>query len=173
VEADLQRFLAPLEQRGILERRGKGRCRKSRVSLLPAILLKMIVAILPRGKARIAALLALARISFHLSGWPATVAAWKRQFPVRNHGHAFDQESARAIDEAVCTAAAHSPLGVNCKERALCCWALAREAGCPAELVIGVELFPLSGHCWCEAGPWVVSDHADKCARYIPALRYA
>jgi hypothetical protein len=107
-------------------------------------------------------------------GWPRTIAIWRRLFPVRPLERLAPaaEALAHAIDDAVCTAAAWNPFGVACKERALSCWALARGAGLPATLVIGVELFPFSGHCWCEAGPWVLSDHAENCVPYLPILRY-
>jgi hypothetical protein len=176
-EADVGRFLAKLERRGVLRRRGQAAGRGARTPLaagLAALLLKMVAAMLPSRKVQAALLLTLARLSLRLCGWTGTVAAWARHFPLvegRLAPHRAEA-TARAIDDAVCSAAAGNPLGVACKERALCCWALARAAGLPAALVIGVELFPLSGHCWCEAGSWIVSDRPDNCARYTPALRY-
>jgi hypothetical protein len=119
-------------------------------------------------------LLSTAKLSIRLFGWVRTVAAWQRRFPAAGSLIADGTEAAaRGIDEAVCSAAAINPLGVACKERALACWALARTAGLPATLVIGIDLFPLTGHCWCEVGPWIVSDHPDNVTRYIPALRYS
>jgi hypothetical protein len=59
-----------------------------------------------------------------------------------------------------------------CKERALCCWALARAAGLAATLVVGLQLFPLAGHCWCEVGSWTLSDDRARCDLYTPVIRY-
>jgi Transglutaminase-like superfamily len=77
------------------------------------------------------------------------------------------------IDTAVRQAAARHILKVECKERALCCWVLARRAGVPAQLVVGICLFPLEGHCWCECGEWIFSDDRDRCASYHPVITYA
>jgi hypothetical protein len=174
-EADLKGFLTTLEQRGILQRRGGDvRPRSSPGACLAAWLLKVVVRLLPWRRARAVALLSAAKVSCRLFGWARTVAAWQGQFPPAAGPIATDETetSVRAIDEAVCGAAAANPLGVACKERALSCWALARTAGLPAALVIGVDLFPLTGHCWCEVGPWVLSDHSENVTPYIPALRY-
>ncbi len=176
VEEDLGSFLTTLQQRGILRRRGKSvrGLRHTLAAVLAALMLKVVLGVLPSRRARAAGLLSLARWSIRICGWSATITSWKRQFPLPA-GSVSPEEAgavARAIDDAVCSAAARNPFGVACKERALCCWALARASGLPAAVVIGVELFPLSGHCWCEAGSWILSDHPDNCARYAPVLRY-
>jgi hypothetical protein len=175
VQGDLNCLLAPLEQTGVLRQSadGSGQWRAS-VAGLAARLLHSVSRRLPSLQARAAAHLTLARISLRLFGWSATLATWRRRFPLcsRNLSPHEADETARAIDEAVCSAAAANPFGVACKERGLCCWALARVAGLPAELVIGVEPFPLIGHCWCEVGSRVLSDRADNVACYLPVLRY-
>jgi hypothetical protein len=179
VQADLDRLLADMTSRGIL-RQGDASARRPR--LLSATrwaswVLTVVFGLMPWLKKRPTALLGLAKISFGLFGWTATLSAWRRHFPLRAPSPCDNPldaaAAARAIDEAVRNAAARQLLGVACKERALCCWALARAAGLPATLVIGVELFPLAGHCWCEIGPWTVSDDRDSCKRYTPVLRYA
>jgi hypothetical protein len=176
-EDDLRRFLATLEKRGILRRNRGGGGRGSDglpKKCLAAGMLNLTLGWMPSLKAQAAALLTAAKLCLGSLGWTRTVAAWRRQFPIRPVCLSPHQAEtrARAIDDAVCSAAAWNPFGVACKERALSCWVLARTAGLPAALVIGVELFPLSGHCWCEAGPWIVSDHAENCVSYVPALRY-
>lgn len=177
-EADLRQFLTTLEQRGIIQRRGPKAAQNapsSRAARYSASLLKLVIRLLPWRKARAAVLLTAARISLRLFGWTGTIHAWKKRFSQRERvlPRAEADALAEAIADATCDAAAWNPLGVACKERALCCWALARLAGLPAELVIGVELFPLSGHCWCQVGARILSDHPDNCARYVPALCYA
>jgi hypothetical protein len=176
-EADLGRFLTNLERRGILLRRGEVAGRSSAGSpgaRLLARMLKTVIRFRRSPKAQAAALLTFARLSLKLFGWAQTVRAWKRSFSLREGRALADNVEALAqrIDDAVCSAAAHHPLGVACKERALSCWALARRAGVSAALVIGVEHFPLSGHCWCQIGVRIVSDRPDNCARYVPVLRY-
>jgi hypothetical protein len=65
------------------------------------------------------------------------------------------------------------PLPMACKERALACWLLLRWEGLAARLVVGLEFFPLVGHCWCEVGSLVLSDYPDHCEFYTPVLNYA
>jgi hypothetical protein len=175
VQDDLDGLLAPLEQASVLRRSGKGRGqRRPLVAGLAASLLHGVLRRMPSLLGRAAALLTLARLSLRLFGWSATLAAWRREFPLRSGVMSPHEahEKIQAIDEAVWSAAAANPFGVACKERGLCCWALARVAGLPAELVIGVEPFPLLGHCWCEVGSHVLSDRPDNVACYLPVLRY-
>jgi hypothetical protein len=77
----------------------------------------------------------------------------------------------RAIDAFSRSMAASHPLPVECKERALATWALARISGVPAELVVGVHPFPLEGHCWCAYDGAVYSDDSERCAQFEPVWR--
>lgn len=77
-----------------------------------------------------------------------------------------------AIDEKVRTIAAKHLLNIGCKERALCCWTLIRSYGLPVKLVLGVDLFPLASHCWCEFGSEILTDYSDRCERFTPILSY-
>jgi Transglutaminase-like superfamily len=174
VETELRTFLADLERRGILRRREGTVGRTTTAVALAAGILKVLLRVSCR-QARAATLLNLAKLSFRLFGWTQTVMAWQHAFPRRDKSLSpREQESAAiAIDAAVCQAAAGNLLGVACKERALSCWALARMTGMPANLVIGVELYPLAGHCWCEVDSRVISDYADNVARYLPVLRFS
>ena len=116
--------------------------------------------------------LTLARVSFLVSGWNATVEAWRRRLPAaRGLVADLPEQSARAIDQAVRGAAAHHMMNVDCKERALACFALARMVGLPATLVVGVDFYPLAGHSWCESGPDVIGDEDAHCRRFTPAFR--
>jgi hypothetical protein len=177
VAADLDALLEDMVRRGIVTRDGAAPSRR-RGKLgagIAAAVVRGLLGILrgPRSRATVA--LAAARISFGLFGWNATVDAWKRRLPER-HG-TIEQTAAdamvRSIDEIVRARAARMWLDVDCKERALSCLALARLAGLPASLVIGVDFYPLSGHCWCEVGDRVVSDDPANCRRYLPVFRYA
>jgi hypothetical protein len=120
---------------------------------------------------RATAILILSRLSYALFGWKATVAAWTARFP-EAQGTA-DALKAREIDMVVRRACARNWVGADCKERALSCFTLARAAGRPASLHIGVALSPLGGHCWCRIGEHLVSDDAERCARFLPVFRYA
>ena len=122
------------------------------------------------------ALLTLARLALPLFGWVRTVAAWQ-QFHSRtlSEGRSPQHKATliAAIDTAVRDEAARHFLTMECKERALCCWSLARAAGLPATLVVGINTFPLQGHCWCEVDHRIFSDDRDRCVRFQPVITYA
>jgi hypothetical protein len=125
------------------------------------------------GRVRAALVLTLARLATASFGWARTIAAWQRSLgraPARSSD--IDEQAVRVVDQTVQRMAAKHPLPMACKERALSCWALTRWAGVPASLVIGLELFPLVGHCWCEAGSSILSDFDDHCETYTPIVRY-
>jgi hypothetical protein len=177
VQSDLSAFLRELESRDLLRRQG-GRLRRSG-SLAPArLLLRPLLHAahrLARSPERSAhALLALARLSFVLFGWSRTVAVWQEvhaRFATRRPGEG-DAEAIQALDGAVRAAVASHPIAVACKERALCAWSLARAAGLSATLVVGIDLFPIAGHCWCEVGAQPLGDDRDRCDRFTPVARW-
>jgi hypothetical protein len=175
VENDLTVFLSELERQGLLCRE---RSRRSDASGLARLLLRPSLAAThrllrsPQAKAR--SLLALARLSFALFGWSRTVAAWKDAhacFPTREVGER-DAETIQALDRAVRTAVASHPVSVACKERGLCSWSLARAAGLNASVVVGVFLFPIAGHCWCEVGSQLLGDDQERCIEFTPVARW-
>ncbi len=178
VTDDLDEFLSRLEREGLVRRRlsrrepGRLTTALARVTLTPALV--FIHRALRGTQSRAAALLALARLSFRLFGWSRTVRVWRRCHPPNTAplSDAEGAEAAATIDEAVRRAAARHPITVECKERSLCCWALARRAGIPAALVVGISLFPLAGHCWCESGGRTLGDDRDRCEAYTPVARY-
>jgi hypothetical protein len=120
-------------------------------------------------QARAAVLLTLARLSCALAGWTATIRAWERRTNPRS---VEPIELATQIDQAVRAAAAKHLLKVACKERALSCWALARSAGLNAELVVGIQFFPVAGHCWCEVGDLPLSDDKSRISDFRPIARW-
>lgn len=174
IAADLDSFLGDLERRGLLQSRRRRPRPGIRWMLAPAIAgvalgaLRLVRS--QRGRARVA--LTLARVSFLISGWNATVAAWRRRLPAAR-GVPTEQPDprARSVDEAVRRAAAGHAMNVDCKERALASFALARMIGLPATLVVGVDFYPLAGHSWCESGSAVIGDEEAHCRRFTPAFR--
>jgi hypothetical protein len=68
--------------------------------------------------------------------------------------------------------ASRHPAGIECQERAIVCWRLLRELGLPARLIVGIDLYPFLGHCWCECEAQVVSDDAQRCYRFVPVIVY-
>jgi hypothetical protein len=178
VQRDLQAFLEGLERERLLHRPGLSPTHhkpKSITSFLALMLvLRGIHAWMPSVKARARALLMLAYISIRVFGWPRTLTVWQyfyHQRPIRHDVREIEQ-TARAIDGAVRAVAADHPLPIACKERALCCWALLRFEGLPAKLLLGVDLFPFSSHCWCQLGSLVLSDDEDRCQRFTAVVSY-
>jgi hypothetical protein len=171
VQADLTAMLRQLEERGLLQKGPTRRRRRNFWSMLALVPFLFLIGWLPLLRLRAGALLILASLSFACFGWARTVAVWQRSVR-RRSAAALEEPAVKALDEAVRSAATWLPLQIACKERAIACWTLASWAGMPAKLIVGLELFPLAGHCWCEVGLWTLSDDLDKCEFYSPVLCY-
>jgi hypothetical protein len=176
VRADLDDFLRDLRRQGLLRAAPAAPAGRRPGTILAFCTLAPALWLASRAGRGVRnwLLLALARLSFPLFGWARTVAVWRRVFPPAS-GRLLPEEGERKaamVDEAVRRSAAGHLFRVDCKERALCCWVLARSAGVPAVLVVGVQLFPLQGHCWCEFGTRLFSDDRDRCEAYQPVARY-
>jgi hypothetical protein len=178
VRNDLAVFLLDLETQGLLCRQGsRPRSDHSALGLARFLLRPSLNAAhrflrLPKTKSR--ALLTLARVSFALFGWTRTITVWREAhayLPVRQSCEA-DAETVQALDAAVHAAAASHPVAVACKERALCSWSLARAAGLNASVVVGIAVFPVAGHCWCEVGTQTLGDNEEWCCRFTPVARW-
>jgi len=121
-------------------------------------------------------LISLAFAATRLFGWSHTIGAWDRA--TSPSSAAADPPRVppavlAAVDRVVGRALARHPLPVGCKERSLAAWALARTGGVPAEVVLGVDLFPFGLHCWCAYGSFVLADRYEgRCDRYTPLLVY-
>jgi hypothetical protein len=176
VENDLAGFLGDLENQRLLCSQRSGPRRRSfglaRVVLRPA--LHGAHGFLRSRETKARMLLAWARLSFALFGWTRTVAVWREahaHFPAQQSGGG-DAETIRSLDSIVRAAVAGHPIPVACKERALCSWSLARAAGLDAALIVGIDLFPMAGHCWCEVGTQTLGDDRDRCDHFTPVGRW-
>lgn len=176
VQSDLAVFLRDLEKQGLLcgrrNRRRSAGSGPARLLLRPALGATHRLLRSPHKRAQ--ALLGWARLSFALFGWTATVAAWQEahaRFPGREAG-ACDAELVGVLDRTVRAAVAGHPVAVACKERALCAWSLARAAGLNATLIVGIELFPMAGHCWCEVAAHPLGDDQDRCDQFTPVAQW-
>lgn len=176
VQNDLAVFLRHLEKQGLLcSQRNPRRSvalGPARLLLRPALAVAHRLLRSPDSQAR--ALLGLARLSFALFGWTATVAVWQEahaHLPARQ-ADGRDAETVRTLDRTVRTAVAGHPVSVACKERALCSWSMARAAGLSACLIVGIELFPMAGHCWCEVAARPLGDDQDRCDQFTPVARW-
>lgn len=178
VRRDLNRFLDQLKTRRLIltEQVSEAQQRTRRITCkwLIGMLLGRSGARAYLTKARVWKLLALAKISFLLIGWSRSITLWRRHFPVvlRCEQDRHPGRTAKVIDEMVRESAAGHFLGIGCKERALCTWALLRSSGMAATLVVGVDLFPLATHSWCEFDSMILSDFRDRCESFIPILKY-
>jgi hypothetical protein len=171
VRADLGRLLQQLQRQRLLRLAGKRRPDPLLWLATAVVPCLWLIRWLPAGGVRAAVVLTLAKLALVCFGWARTVAVWRFGLRGREGGPA-DAAGLDAMDQTVQRIAAGHPLPMACKERALACWALLRWSGVPAALVVGVELFPLTGHCWCEAGGRTWSDYADNCDSYTPVIRY-
>jgi hypothetical protein len=114
-------------------------------------------------------MLAFARLSCRQAGLAATAEAWRRRFGTGGHADAEVVAEEAGIIHA--TATRHW-LRVDCKERALTAWAVARRKGVDATVVIGLRLYPLGGHAWCRVGDRIIADNPEFCAAHKPILEY-
>lgn len=121
-------------------------------------------------------LLTLAWISVRILGWTKTIRLWRRlQCPVDKYTLSDDWEPiVQAVNALICKATAtHLFLPMACKERALVGWHILKSTfGLPAELVIGINLYPFQAHAWVECGSWIVTDERSHCEIFTPAIRY-
>ncbi|HET8840606.1 MAG TPA: lasso peptide biosynthesis B2 protein [Ktedonobacteraceae bacterium] len=181
VRDDMQTFLADLESKKLIfQRRGpisKNMRRPRKTPLLFWLLapfLRSACALPFSLESKAWLLLTLAFLSLRMSGWSETLELWRQQFPNHKHKKVSPELEpyAKLVDQLIRTRAAHHLFHVDCKERALSCWGLLRSAGFSARLVMGIHLFPLECHCWCEAGAWVLSDDQDRCKQFTPITSY-
>jgi hypothetical protein len=176
VAADLAVFLRDLESQGLLcgrrHRRRRGSFGLARLLLRPALRAAHRLPRSAQAKARI--FLTLARLSFALFGWTPTISAWQEahaHFPQSQAGEP-DAATIQALDTTVRAAVASHPFAVACKERALCAWSLVRAAGLNASLVVGIDLFPIAAHCWCEVRAQPLGDDLERCIDFRPVARW-
>jgi hypothetical protein len=164
-DLELKRIIRQTKDRGISDRVGR--------SLSWAAVTPMLwwIRLIRGQRAKISLLLALALLNCRLLGWAPTVAAWRRACPQPLALPPDPDAVMRAIDTTTRSVAASHLLPVACKERALTTWALGRTAGVPVELVVGVQAFPLQGHCWCTYENAVYSDDAERCAQFRQVWR--
>ncbi len=120
-------------------------------------------------------LLAFARVSVSCVGFAKTVRAW-RHYPAEHCSPSVRPLAGESVIEAVDSAVRHVMarhiLSIGCKERSLCCWSLLRARGIPARLNVGIHLYPLRGHCWCQSESWTPADDGEVCRGFTPVAVY-
>jgi hypothetical protein len=183
IRADMDSFLASLQQLHLLvapgsrwRKRGAARSALAR-STIPILHFVNHTPGLSQGT-RAWALLTIAYASNRMFGWTNTVRIWNRYGFESAHGKNCQPidgaaEALSRIDSTVSRAISRHPLNLDCKERALCCWALSRYAGLAGRIVLGIDLFPINIHCWCESHSHIVGDRYEgNCDRYTPVRVY-
>lgn len=128
---------------------------------------------LPGVRTSPTALLLLARLCFVTLGWARTIDLWRDQHAgsLRPATVPADAAVLHSTDGSIRRAAARLPT-VACKERSLAAWHVLARRGIASSLVVGIQLYPLAGHVWCEAAGQILTDFPDHCAAYRPIARY-
>lgn len=179
VRADFDSFHRDLLRKGILTKPLATSGRRGlfqRIKTGPiGCMLRLILRVFRSDTRRARALLAFASASLKVLGWAKTVEIWRdvTTLKVDCIQQVADPARVEAIGQAVRDALSRSVIPADCKARALCGWAMLRAAGQPAQLFVGVELFPFLGHCWCESESRPLSDGGDRSGRFIPVLQYS
>ncbi len=176
VQLDLNRLLNELRRRGLIDEGSAALPRHRLRRMLAAVCigppLRLLGLIAPLGGISTSILLIFARACFMLFGWGSTVSAWTSVLPRRLSLSTRDQQYLiDRIDENIRDASGKIPF-LACKERALCCWYLLNLNRVSATLVVGIQLYPLSGHCWCQVGRQILTDVPGRCSLFDPVVRY-
>lgn len=116
-------------------------------------------------------LLLLAWCSFKLFGWNKTVNSWKQYF-YNQTVSPTKSVSVLKISEEIQVAVSRHFIKMDCKEKAIVCWAICQKEGIPASLVLGINLYPLSSHFWCEFEGNSLTDNKERCNRFFPLIMY-
>lgn len=182
IRAEMAEFLRDLETRRLVKPPGMRHRLWPSLGELLAWLIAPIVLACTRSSdrwlgTRIWSLITVSYLATRLFGWTNTIRVWQRYLGPERSGsglHSGDENMLlNNITEHVTRAIARHPLNIGCKERALCCWTLARAAGLPARIVLGIDLFPFALHCWCESRSQILADRFEgRCDRYTPILAY-
>ncbi|MEV5747245.1 lasso peptide biosynthesis B2 protein [Actinoallomurus sp. NPDC052308] len=179
VHRDLDAFLRDLMDRGLIcslnEIPEPAGGRSAILSRIVLILLWLVQTRTRSVKTRMTALMTLSYVSVRVLGWSQAVATWqacRRQGPAPAGAACSDHRRlADFIRETNRRLRARHPLPLDCKDQALCSWALLRDQGLRPTLVVGVA-YPVAFHCWCELDGFIVSDDEDICRRHTPVARY-
>lgn len=171
ISADLDQLWNSFVARGLIVRADESRLRQkvSRVAHLFAWLTDRAHRMPLPFSMRAAMMLAFAGLSCRRAGLAATAFAWRRRF---GSGGATNADAVLEDAATIHAAATRHWLKVDCKERALTAWAVARRKGIDARVVIGLRLYPLGGHAWCRVGDRVIADDAEFCSAHKAILEY-
>jgi hypothetical protein len=174
IQGDVDALLLRLSRQGLIETAGvrfrRGYVRRLLARAVTGPVLGLLGLFGASEQRTVVILLLFARACTATFGWGPTVEAWRAAIRPKAARPAPDDVIER-IDDTIRQTAAKLP-SIDCKERALSCWYLLCCLGIPASLVVGIELFPLAGHCWCQVGDQVLTDSARRCEAFVPVMRY-
>jgi len=123
---------------------------------------------------RIFIMLHFARLCFIIYGIDKTVLAWakcaKKTIEIED---STEQSHPSKISKFVLNLAAHTLPFVTCKERALVVFFECIRLGHNPNLIVGIRDYPLEGHFWTELDGVFLSDHGDRCERFIKIRSYS
>ena len=173
ISVDLQLLLAELNRKHLVYFKEKPSNRIQRRRLFARLLISPSLFLIRHACSsnywRAHCLLLFSHVCFRLFGWSDTVALWG--------GHATGDSTAHAsqvpiISDLVRKAVAGHWLAVECKERSISCWKLLQWEGIQSDLVVGVSLSPMQGHCWCSYDRTILADDAERCRLFVPIIQY-
>ncbi len=171
IAADLDALFADLIARGVIVRADEAVGSRSGSAVAAAfawVSRKALAAPLP-FTLRAATMLACVRFSCNRAGLSATIEAWRKQFGT---GGIADADAVAEEAALIHSVATRLWLRVDCKERALTTFAVARSKGIDATVVIGMKSYPLAGHAWCRIGDRIVADDAEYCAAHDAVFEF-
>lgn len=171
IAADLDRLWGDLTARGLIRRADEAATQRgaSRMAAAFAWMSDRACSLPLPFSVRAAMMLALARFSCGRCGLGATAEAWRRRFGT---GGRLDAGAVADDADIIHAVATRHWIRVDCKERALTCWAVARRKGIDATIAIGLRSYPLGGHAWCRVGDRVIGDDDQICAAHDTIIEY-
>jgi len=173
VRIDLERLLGNLEHWNYILRRGSVLPVKRDLAFVKSILNVALLIPFFRRSLRFQAgvLLLISWFSFRFLGWNWTITSWK-EAAISFQKRPSTAPDTQKIADAVRYSSASLPWKIDCKEQTLACWFLCAQAGMPVSMVLGIMIYPLASHFWCEWEGQCLTDDPEKSRRYTPIIRY-
>lgn len=166
-----------LVRRGVVQRKEMSQSNSNLKGFLPYVGGKLVESCCIRAatsRSALITLMTLGSIYVRCFGWAKTLRLWRRAVHNATAARVSGLEiSIAQFSSNVKNALASCPVPVDCKVRALTSASVLSAAGMPAEIVIGIDLFPFLGHCWCECEGTAIADRIDRCTRFTPVIRHS
>jgi hypothetical protein len=173
IRADLEKLLGDLERWNYILRQGSALSVKRAPTFTP-IAIKAALFILSKLRnlrLQTGTLLILSWFSYRFLGWNQTISFWK-EMALSFQRQPSAKLGAREIGEVIRHISARLPWKIDCKEQTLTCWFLCRQFGVSTTMVLGIMIYPLASHFWCEWEGQCLTDDPERSRRYTPIIRY-